>query len=151
MHKSILFAIYCLLLIGCSIKEKPEFLAIDNFTIESYNSKYIVVRANALFNNPNNINGKLTSDGIKVFINDVEMAQVSSVSFDVPAKKNFKIPLLVNIPTDSIISNKSLEGLLGSLFSEKLKVQYKGDLKYKVFGFSHIYPVDKTEDIKLKF
>ena len=67
-----------------------------------------------------------------------------------PAKKDFTIPLTAKISTDSLYSNNNLGGLLGSLFSKKIKVQYKGDIKYKVFGFSHTYAVDKTEDIKLK-
>ena len=34
--------------------------------------------------------------------------------------------------------------------SKKIKVQYKGQIKYKVFGFSHRYDVDKTENVKIK-
>ena len=33
---------------------------------------------------------------------------------------------------------KNLSGLLGSLLTKKIKVQYKGDINYKVFGFSLI-------------
>ena len=78
------------------------------------------------------------------------MATVTTESFKVPAKKEFSIPLKANIPTDSLLSAKSLGGLLGSLLSQKMKVQYVGQIKYKVFGFSHTYDVDKTEDIKIK-
>lgn len=151
MKKIILFSISCFLFTSCSIKEKPEFIAIDNIKIIESNSNFISLSADALFNNPNDINGKLSSEGIKVFINNIEMATVSSESFDVPAKKDFKVPLLVNIPTDSIFSNKSIGGLIGSLFSKKINVHYKGVLKYKVFGFSHSYPVNKIEDVKLNF
>jgi len=79
------------------------------------------------------------------------MASVSTESFKVPAKKEFSIPLRADVPTDSLFSDKSLSGLLGSIFSKKLVVQYKGDIKYKVFGFSHAYAVDETEDVKIKF
>lgn len=78
------------------------------------------------------------------------MATLSSESFDVPAKKEFTIPLKVNIPTDSIFLNKNIGGLIGSLFSKKIEVKYQGKIKYKVFGFSHSYIVDETENIKIK-
>ena len=78
------------------------------------------------------------------------MATIVSDEFKVPAKKEFTIPLQVNIPTDSILSNQNISGLLGSLFSKKIKVHYKGDIKYKVLGFSHKYHIDKTEDVKIK-
>ena len=58
--------------------------------------------------------------------------------------------LFIN-PTDSLFSNKSIGGLIGSLFSKKVKVQYIGDIKYKVLGFSYTYNIDKTEDVKIKF
>ena len=60
------------------------------------------------------------------------------------------IPLKAEIPLDSIFSNKSIEGLIGSLFSQKLKVQYKGDIKYKALGFTYSYEVDKIDDVKIK-
>ncbi len=151
MKKVILFFIICFTVTSCSVKEKPVFIAVENIKIVESNSKIIALRADALFNNPNDVKGKLSTEGIKVYVNDIEVATVSSEVFDVPAKKDFTIPLLVHVPTDSIISDKSLGGLIGSLFSKKVKVQYKGALNYKVFGFSHKYPVDKTEDVKLNF
>ena len=101
--------------------------------------------------NPNDIGGELQTDEIKVFVNNNEMASVSTENFEVPAKKEFSIPLKTHVPTDSIFSNKNLGGLIGSLFSRQVKVQYKGDIKYKVFGFSHTYSVDVTENVKIKY
>lgn len=136
---------------SCTVKEKPEFLHVENIKVLESTSKTIIISADALFKNPNDIRGELKTDEIKVFINDNEMASVSTTSFDVPAKKEFSIPLKASIPTDSLFSDKSLSGLLGSIFSKKIKVQYKGDIKYKVFGFSHSYSVNETEDVKIKF
>jgi hypothetical protein len=132
------------------VKEKPEFLRVDNIKVLESTSEYLTLTADAYFINPNDIGGELKSDGIKVFVNDNEMATVSTESFKVPAKKEFSIPLKANIPADSIFSGKNIGGLIGSLFSQNLKVQYKGDIKYKVLGFSYIYEVDKTEDVKVK-
>ncbi len=135
---------------GCSVKEKPVFLNVENIKVVESTSKYVTFTADALFLNPNDIGGELKTDEIKVLINNTEMASVSTKSFKVPAKKEFSIPLKANIPTDSIFSNKNLGGLIGSLFSKKIKVQYKGDIIYKVLGFSYTYNIDKTENVKIK-
>lgn len=151
MKKLIILSTLVLTLISCSVKEKPEFLHVKNIKVLESNGKNITLTADALFMNPNDIGGELKTDGIKVIVNGNEMASVSTESFKVPAKKEFSIPLKAIVPADSLLSDKNLSGLLGSLFSQKIKVQYKGVIKYKVFGFSHSYDVDKTEDVKIKF
>jgi hypothetical protein len=150
MKRLIILSTICITFLSCSVNEKPEFLRIENIKVLESTSKYITFTADALFINPNDIGGELKSDGIKVYVNDNEMATVTTESFKVPAKKDFTIPLKANIPTDSIFSNKNLGGLLSSLFSKKLKVQYKGSIKYNVLGFSYTYDIDKTEQVKIK-
>ncbi len=150
MKQLIILSTMLILFFNCSVKEKPEFINVDNIKVLESTSKNITLTADAHFLNPNDIGGKLKTDEIKIFVNNNEMASVSTKSFDVPAKKEFTIPLKTNIPTDSIFSNKNLSGLIGSLFSKKVKVQYKGDIVYNFFGFSYRYEVDQTETIKIK-
>ncbi|MFV9551330.1 hypothetical protein [Algibacter sp. PT7-4] len=151
MKKLIILSTICIVLVNCSVNEKPQFIGVENIKVLKSTSKHITLTANAKFINPNDIGGKLQTDEIKVFVNNNEMASISTKSFEVPAKKEFSIPLKTNISTDSLFSNKNLSGLLGSLFSKKVKVQYKGQIKYKVLGFSHYYNIDQTEDVKIKF
>ncbi|WP_452229570.1 LEA type 2 family protein [Lacinutrix sp. MEBiC02404] len=151
MKKFIILLTVILTIISCSVKEKPEFLRVDNIKVDDSNSKFITLTADAYFLNKNDISGELKTDEIKVFVNNNQMATVTTESFKVPAKKEFSIPLKANVPTDSLFSDKSLSGLLGSFLSQRMKVQYKGQIKYKVFGFSHTYDVDQTENVKIKF
>lgn len=151
MKQLIILSTILMTFFSCSVNEKPEFLGVENIKVLESNSKYVTLTADALFLNPNDIGGELQTDEIKVFINDNEMGTISTKSFEVPVKKEFSIPLKANIPTDSIFSDKNLSGLLGSLFSKKIKVQYSGDIKYKVLGFSSTYTIDKTEDVKIKY
>jgi len=151
MKKLIILSTLIITFVSCSVKEKPEFLRVENIKVDESTSKTITITADAFFNNPNDVGGELKTDEIKVLINGNEMASVSTESFDVPAKKEFSIPLRAEVPTDSLFSDKSLSGLLGSIFSKKLEVQYKGDIIYKAFGFSYSYAVDETEDVKIKF
>ena len=56
----------------------------------------------------------------------------------------------MSIATDSIIDKKSIGGLIGSLISQNLEVQYKGEIKYKVLGYYSTYDVNETQNIKIK-
>lgn len=150
MKHIIIFSTILLSFFSCSINEKPEFININDVKVLESNSKFITISANAFFVNPNVISGELKTDSVKIFINDNEIASISTGSFEVPAKKEFSIPLTAKIPIDSLYSKENLGSLIGSLFSKKVKIQYKGDIKYKVFGFSHSYHVDETETIKIK-
>ena len=147
----LMFLLTFTLLFNCSITKKPEFVRLDNIKVIDSNSKNITLSADALFLNKNDVSGTLKTDDIKVYINGKEVATIVSDKFDVPRKKNFTIPLTVAVATDSLIDKKSLGGLLSSLISQRLKVQYKGEIKYNIMGYSSTYLVDEIQDVKIKF
>ncbi|WP_298756554.1 LEA type 2 family protein [uncultured Psychroserpens sp.] len=154
MRKFILLLTVSLVCFNCSVNEKPLFVAIEDIKLDESTSKTITLKANAIFQNPNDVGGQLESDNISVYVNDVKVAHVSSESFKVPAKKEFTIPLKVKVDTDSILrsDNKNILGnILNSVINKEIKVQYKGDIIYKTLGFSYTYPVDETEMVKIKF
>ncbi|EDP69894.1 hypothetical protein FBALC1_10192 [Flavobacteriales bacterium ALC-1] len=151
MLKRIVFILlFFTLVFNCTVTDQPEFIGLENIKVINSTIQSITLKADALFINPNDVGGTLKTDDLKVYINDTEVAKVVSDEFNVPSKKNFKIPLIVAVATDSIIDKKSLGGLLGSLISQKLKVQYKGDIKYKVLGYSSTYSIDETQELKIK-
>ena len=154
MKRIAYFVTIILIITSCSVKKKPIFLKVDDVKLISLRADTLHLGANAYFENPNDIGGKISTDEIKVLVNGTQLAQVSSEEFKVPANKEFSIPLKVVIPTKKVFENNKngiLGGLLSSLLNQNLKVQFKGDLKYKVLGFSKVYPIDKTEEIKIKF
>ncbi len=151
IKKSGVLLLICIMTFACTVSEKPEFRSIESIQITKANSKMITLRADAIFYNPNDVGGTLSTDALHVIINDSKMIKFKSETFDVPQKETFKIPLTVDISTDSIINKKSLGGLISSIISQEMKVQYKGDINYKVLGFSSSYEVDKTETVKIKF
>lgn len=154
MRKIIYFLPFLLLIVSCSVKQKPLFLKVDDIKLLSASTDTVRIGANAYFKTPNDIDGKIVTDKIKVLIDQVEVAQVSSEEFKVPARKEFHIPLKVVIPAKKVFENNKngiLGGILNSLMNQRLKIHFKGDLKYEAFGFSHIYPIDKVENIKIKF
>jgi len=150
IKRILMFSLFFTLVVNCTFTEQPEFIGLENIEVINSTLQTITLRADAHFKNPNDVGGTLKTDDLKVFINDAEVAKVVSDEFKVPSKKNFKIPLTVVVSTDSILNDKSLSGLFGSLLSQRLKVQYKGDIKYKVMGFSSTYSVDETQEVKIK-
>jgi hypothetical protein len=154
MRKAFYFFGLLILFYSCNIKKEPVFIKIDNLKLVSFKSDTIRLKANAFFQNPNDVGGKIATDEIKVIINGTEVAKISSEEFKVPARKDFTIPLQVAIPAKKVFDDSKggfLGGLLNSVLKKSVKVQFKGDLKYKVFGYSSNYPVDITQDLKIKF
>ena len=146
----LMFSLIFTLLFNCSFTKKPEFVRLEDFEVIDSNSKNITIRAEALFLNKNDVGGTLKTDDLKVYINDLELASVVSDEFDVPKRENFTIPLTIKVATESIINNKNLGSLLGSLISQSLKVHIKGEIKYKIMGYSSTYSVDEIQDVKIK-
>lgn len=150
MKNTLILLTILLTFLSCKVRETPEFIKVENIKVTESSPRFITITADAFFLNPNDIGGQLETDGIKVLVNDNELTSVTAESFKVPAKKEFSIPLKASIPTDSLLSNKNLSSLLGSFINKKMKVQYIGDIKYKILGFSHKYHIDRTEDVKIK-
>ncbi|MDC1259145.1 hypothetical protein N8091_00230 [Flavobacteriaceae bacterium] len=146
-----------LLLLGlttsCAMKQKPEFIKVDNIKLIEANSKQITLSANAVFNNPNSVGGRLNTEGVNVFVNDVAFGFISAEEFKVPAKDNFTVPLQIEIKTKELLGkdpNGFLSGLLNSVLNRNLKVTYKGVIQFKALGFTYSYPIDKTETVNIK-
>ena len=154
MKKLIYFVVLFLMISSCSVNKQPVFLKVDNLKVVSIESDTIRLKAEAFFENPNDVGGKISTDNLSIFVNNNEVAQVFSDDFKVPARDKFTIPLIAVIPIKKILSiskNDGLGRLINSLLSRKINVRIKGNLEYVVFGFKKEFLVDKTEEIKFKF
>jgi hypothetical protein len=154
MKKGLYFLGLFLVFYSCSVKKSPVFIKVDDVKLLSFTSDTIRLQANAYFQNPNDVSGKISTDEIKVIVNGAEVAQVSSDEFKVPARNEFIVPLKVVIPTKRILANNKngiLGGLINSIFKKSIKIQFKGNLKYAVFGLKKEFLINKTEEIKIKF
>ena len=151
MKNLVYFSILFLLISGCAVNKKPVFIKVDNLEVVSIGSDTIRLKAVAFFKNPNDVGGSISSEGIRIVLNGAEIANVSSEEFEIPARETFEIPLNIVIPANKVIENNKssgIGGLMNSILNRSIKVQFKGDLTYKVLGFSNVYPIDKTEEIK---
>ncbi len=154
MKKAFYFLSLLILFLSCSVKKQPVFIKVDDVKIISFAADTIQLQANAFFENPNDVGGKISTDDIVILVNNIEVAQVFSDEFKVPAKDKFTIPLTAKISTKKLLNsdkNGVLGGLINSFISKKVNVRIKGNLEYVVFGFKKEFIVDKTEEIKIKF
>lgn len=154
MKKAFYFLSLLILFFSCSVKKQPIFIKVDDVKFISFASDTIQLQANAFFENPNDVGGKISTDDIVILVNNIEVAQVFSDEFKVPAKDKFTIPLTAKISTKKLLNsdkNGVLGGLINSFISKKVNVRIKGNLEYVVFGFKKEFIVDKTEEIKIKF
>jgi len=133
------------------VSKKIEYQNVENIKILKLDSKEITLSADAIFNNPNILGGKVTPENIIVYIDEKEITTVKSKEFKVPAVKEFAVPLEVTIPFNKIPGNEN-GGLLGAVlgsFSKTHKVTFKGNLNYRVVGIKSTYKIDHTEELKL--
>ena len=111
MKNKLYFLVLFLILSSCSLQKEPVFIKVDNVKVLSFAADTIKLKAIAFFENPNDVGGSISTDEIKIFVNDKEVAQVFSEKFKVPAKDNFSIPMTANIPTKNIL-NSNKNGML---------------------------------------
>lgn len=153
MKKAAIFFGFFLVFYSCSVKKSPVFIKVDDLKVINIASDTIRLGANAYFNNPNDVGGKIFTDDIKVLIEGAEVAQVTSDVYKIPARKDFSIPLKIAIPSKRVFENTKngiLGGLLNTLMKRPVKVQLKGNLNYVVLGFKKEFIIDKTEEIIIK-
>jgi len=153
MIKKFTILLLIVLTSSCAIKQKPEFIKIDGIQLVDANSRTLTLKADALFNNPNDVGGRLNTEGVTVYVNDIMMGVVRAEEFKVPAKKYFSVPLQIEVNTKDLLNkdpNGFLSGLLNSVLNRTLKIKYEGVIQFKALSFSYSYPINKTEIINIK-
>lgn len=153
MKKGIILTAVTLLAGGCSVTKKPVFVKVDNIKVIELTNKTVTLGADAFFENPNDVGGKFYTDSIQVWVNGAKLAKVSSEPFRVPAKKEFAIPMVVEVPIKRVFENNRngiIGGLVNSILNKSVKIQYTGNLYFRTLGFSKTFPINTTQEIKIK-
>tara|TARA_B110000305_G_C19404508_1_gene621949 strand:- start:1348 stop:1812 length:465 start_codon:yes stop_codon:yes gene_type:complete len=153
MMKKFTLLLFIIASTSCAVKQKPTFIKVDNIKLITANSTKITVSADALFNNPNVIGGRLNTEGVQVYVNNISFGRIETEEFKIPANDDFTVPLKIQIKTKDLLDKDSkgfLNGLLNSVLNRSLKVRYEGTIQFKALGINHSYPINKTETIKIK-
>ena len=152
MQKYGILIFLSLLVFSCKLNETPKFIKVSNINLKEYRSDKITLTSDLVFHNPNQIGGILQFSDIKVFVNTIDMGNIKTIDFKVPAQDEFTVPIEFEFPYSKIFKDKEniLLNVLNTLTEKKINVEYKGTITYKLKLFSYDYPLDYSQEISLK-
>lgn len=146
-YNQILFVLLSLVMLACKPDEDIELRRIKDVVVDA--STDPVLKANAVFFNPNNMRGRLKKIKVEIFVNGKKAGDVDQdLKMKIPAKSEFTVPLEVKLALKEI---GVLNTLLGMIGGKKLEVQYKGYLRLSYKGIPIKVPVDYKDDVKMRF
>ena len=133
---------------GCSLKEEVVLKALENIELSAGNGAQPLLKANAIFYNPNQIRLKVKGIKLEVFIDGKKAAFIDQkLRTTVKAQSEFTIPLEVQLSFKEIGLFDALAGIFGG---KQHELHYTGYIKVSVRGVPLKIPVDYSKGVKLR-
>lgn len=108
-----------------------------------------MLKANAVFYNPNDVRGKLKKIDVEIFVDGKRAAAVDQeMKTNIPAESEFIVPLEVKLAMKELGFMDTLFGMIGG---KTFNIHYKGSLKLNYRGLPISVPVDYKDEVKLSF
>jgi LEA14-like dessication related protein len=108
-----------------------------------------ILKANAIFYNPNDLRGKLKKIDIEIFVNGKKAASVNQqLKTVIPSKSEFAVPLEVKLSMKEL---GFMDTLLGVIGGKKFEIRYTGVLKLSYRGFPIQVPVNYKDEVRIRF
>jgi LEA14-like dessication related protein len=108
-----------------------------------------MLKANAIFYNPNSMRGKLKKIKVDVFLNGKKAASVDQeLKTVIPANDEFTVPIEVKLAIKELGFMDTLFGMIGG---KTFEVRYEGALKLSYHGVPINVPVNYKDEIKIRF
>jgi LEA14-like dessication related protein len=138
----------CLVLTGCELpKEQIVLKQIRDVVVDATTDP--LLKANAIFYNPNDARGKLKKIKVDIYINGKKAGEIDQdLKTLIPAKSNFTVPIEVKL---SLKEFGVLDTIFSMLGGKKFEVHYQGSLRLTYHGVPIRVPVDYKDEIRLKF
>lgn len=136
------------LLLSCQKPEEDIVLRhIRDVVVDA--SSEPMLKANAIFYNPNKVRGKLKKIDVEIFVDGKKAAAVDQeMKTSIPAQSEFTVPLEVKLAIKELGLMDTLFGMIGG---KTFKIHYKGSLKLSYRGLPINVPVDYKDDVRLSF
>ena len=148
MKINIYYFLLLVLVAACVPKEEVVLRTIKNEKLETNVDGDQILKADAIFYNPNNVRMKLKEINIEVFVNGKKAAHSDQkVNSLIKAKSEFTVPLEIKL---SLKELGLLDTILSFLGGKKYEIQFKGYLRVKVHGITFKVPVEHIEKLSLK-
>ena len=108
-----------------------------------------MLKANAIFYNPNPMRGRLKRINVDIFVNGKKAASVNQeLKTTIPANDEFSVPLEVKLAIKEL---GFMDTLLGMIGGKTFEVRYEGSLKLTYHGFPINVPLHYKDEIKVRF
>ncbi len=146
---SLLMVASLLLAIGSCVPEKDiVFLGVKNIHVEPGETGDPVLKAEAMFNNPNKTKMKLKEIHVDVMVNGKLSAQVDEkFSLIVPAKSDFSVSFSAQLSLKELGLMDTIINLLGG---KKYEIEYLGYVRVALHGITVKVPVRYKEELRLR-
>jgi LEA14-like dessication related protein len=108
-----------------------------------------MLKAEAVFYNPNDISGKLKNIDVDIFVNGKKAGSVKKdYRIKIPAKGEFTVPLEVSLNMKEL---GLMDTILGMIGGKKFDVEYVGNLRLNYKGIPIKVPVKHKDQIRVSF
>jgi hypothetical protein len=108
-----------------------------------------MLKANALFYNPNKAHGRLKKIKIEIFLDGKRVGDVDQdLKTKIPSRAEFTVPIQVKLAMKELGFMNTVLGMIGG---KKFQVHYRGFLKLSYHGLPVKIPVDYKDEIKVRF
>lgn len=127
--------------------EKIVLRRIKDVVVDATSSP--VLKANAVFFNPNDMRGKLRRINVDIFVDGKKAASVNQMLKTViPANAEFSVPIEVKLAIKEL---GFMDTILGVIGGKKFEVRYEGTLKLSYHGFPINVPVNYRDEVRIRF
>jgi LEA14-like dessication related protein len=148
INYTFLFLLLFILVSGCKRpKEDIVLRQIRDVVVDATSDP--MLKANAIFYNPNSMRGKLKKIKVDIFVNGKKSASVDQeLKTVIPANDEFTVPIEVKLAMKEL---GFMDTLLGMIGGKTFEVRYEGSLKLSYHGVPINVPVNYKDEIKVRF
>ena len=142
--------LFLLLLLGSlpackNTVQAPTFLTMEHVKFGGLTTAGAIVKADAVFNNPNGVGVDLTKTDLDILVNGKHAAHVDqSYQIKVPAKRDFRVPLEIKLSPSQVMGDG-----WSFLKGNKIKVRYKGHVTVRALRMDFKVPVDTEQEMDM--
>jgi LEA14-like dessication related protein len=133
---------------SCVPKEEVLFKGVKNISVEMGEQNEPLLKADALFYNPNKERMKLKEIYVDVMVDGKASAQVrQKLKLSIPAESDFSVPVAAQLSLKELGLLDTIVNLLGG---KKYQIQYKGYVRIAVHGVTIKVPFTYQEELRLR-
>ena len=147
-----IFPIILFFYISCKPIESIEFQEIKNVTIDNLKNNELIISADIILLNPNNVKITITKVNVGIYADDILLVKIdddTSKELSNSIKSTLKVSGDVNVKNlEEFLNKKGLKLLIGT---EKVNLLFKGFAEAKAYGFKDKieinYSIENVKDL----